>query len=354
MERVKLTDICNPKQWKTIPIGELLEEGYPVYGANGVIGYYSEYNHEEPVVAVTCRGATCGSVNITTAKSYVTGNAMCLDDVRDDIERDYLYYNLLHYDFNKVISGSAQPQITRQGLEKVEIYVCPHDEQYDVVKILRKCEKIIKLRNDEMTLIDSLIKARFVEMFGNPSSNPYGFQKVSVQDAIDSGYIEKPLDGNHGNKHPKASEYVEDGVPFIMANDIIDGKVDFDNCAKLTRDRADKLDKGFAHNGDVLITHKGTIGRTAILYTDYDYVMLTPQVTYYRPIRGLIAEYLKGYFDSDCFQNEMKLLAAAGGSTRAYVGITNQTKMSLLIPDMERQNEYKDFVQQVDKSKYAA
>ena len=95
MEQVRLTDICNPKQWKTIPTSDLLDSGFPVYGANGVIGYYSEYNHDSPVVAITCRGATCGTINITVPKAYVTGNAMCLDDVRPDIELKYLYYCLL-------------------------------------------------------------------------------------------------------------------------------------------------------------------------------------------------------------------------------------------------------------------
>ena len=123
MEKVRLVDICNPKQWKTIPTSELLDEGYPVYGANGIIGYYSEFNHENPVVAVTCRGATCGSINITVPQAYVTGNAMCLDDVRNDIEIEYLYYCLKHYNFNNVISGSAQPQITRQGMEKIVLSI---------------------------------------------------------------------------------------------------------------------------------------------------------------------------------------------------------------------------------------
>ena len=91
MEKIKLTDICNPKQWKTIPTSELLENGYPVYGANGIIGYYSEYNHKNPVITVTCRGATCGTINITVPKSYVTGNAMCFDDMRSDIYMEFLY-----------------------------------------------------------------------------------------------------------------------------------------------------------------------------------------------------------------------------------------------------------------------
>ena len=168
MDKVRLSDICNPKQWKTIPTNDLLDEGYPVYGANGVIGYYSQYNHENPVVVVTCRGATCGSVNITTPKSYITGNAMCLDDIRSDIDNEYLYYCLKQYDFNKIISGSAQPQITRQGMNKIYINICPHNEQIKIIKKLKKIDRIIKYRKQELSKLNNLIKARFVEMFGDP------------------------------------------------------------------------------------------------------------------------------------------------------------------------------------------
>ena len=165
MEKVKLSDICNPKQWKAISTSDLLNEGYPVYGENGIIGYYNEYNHENPVVTVTCRGATCGSINITVPKAYVTGNAMCLDDLRSDVEIEYLYYCLKHYDFKNIISGSAQPQITRQGMEKIYIMLCSQEEQKDIVNKLKKTEKIIKLTKQKLQSLDNLIKARFVELF---------------------------------------------------------------------------------------------------------------------------------------------------------------------------------------------
>ena len=165
MEKVKLSDICNPKQWKAISTSDLLNEGYPVYGANGIIGYYNEYNHENPVVTVTCRGATCGSINITVPKAYVTGNAMCLDDLRSDVEIEYLYYCLKHYDFKNIISGSAQPQITRQGMEKIYIMLCSQEEQKDIVNKVKKTEKIIKLTKQKLQSLDNLIKARFVELF---------------------------------------------------------------------------------------------------------------------------------------------------------------------------------------------
>lgn len=94
MNKVKLISICNPKQWKTIPTKELKTVGYPVYGANGIIGYYDDFNHRMPTVAVTCRGATCGAVNLTLPEAYITGNAMCLDNVDSSVMVEYLFYTM--------------------------------------------------------------------------------------------------------------------------------------------------------------------------------------------------------------------------------------------------------------------
>ncbi len=159
----KLTDICHPKQWKTIPVCKLRDQGYPVYGANGVIGRYHEYNHETPVIAIACRGASCGAINITVPKSYVTGNAMCLDDLQPDIDLTYLYYCLTHYNFQKVISGSAQPQITREGLNKVEVIVHSKNKQQEIVTILGHVDKVLWARQQQLTKLDELVKSREVE-----------------------------------------------------------------------------------------------------------------------------------------------------------------------------------------------
>lgn len=77
---VQLVEVTSPKQWPTITQEQLTESGFPVYGANGRIGFYSEFNHAKETVLVTCRGATCGTINICEPQSYVTGNAMSLDD----------------------------------------------------------------------------------------------------------------------------------------------------------------------------------------------------------------------------------------------------------------------------------
>jgi type I restriction enzyme S subunit len=128
----RLSDFCSPKQWPTITSQELLSEGHPVFGANGVIGYYSEYNHIEPTVLITCRGATCGTINICLPKSYVTGNSMALDDPEPKlVEIHYLAAALRERGLEDAISGSAQPQITRQSLDPIQLPLPPIEMQRD-------------------------------------------------------------------------------------------------------------------------------------------------------------------------------------------------------------------------------
>ena len=170
----------------------------------------------------------------------------------------------------------------------------------------------------------------------------------SVQELIDSGMLEEPMDGNHGGIHPKTSDYVSSGVPFVMANNLSNGKVDYDNCAFISEQQAATLRKGFAHPGDVLLTHKATIGRTAIVGDEYDTIILTPQVTYYRVKYGISNRYLKYYFDSSEFQKTLSNWAGSG-STRAYLGITAQRKLPIVLPPMEIQRKMASILKSLDE-----
>lgn len=140
-------------------------------------------------------------------------------------------------------------------------------------------------------------------------------------------------DGNHGELHPKAEDYVREGIPFVMANHIINGKVDFGKCNYIDKQQADALRIGFSHEGDVLLTHKGTIGRVGMVQeSEYPYVMLTPQVTYYRCLREVHNRFLFWLMQSIFWQDQLRLLAGLG-STRAYIGLLDQKTLSFLIPD---------------------
>ena len=173
------------------------------------------------------------------------------------------------------------------------------------------------------------------------------WRTYTVQELIDLGMLEIPMDGNHGGIHPKTSDYVEAGVPFIMANDLVQGQVDYKNCAYITEKQAGTLKKGFAKPGDVLLTHKATIGRTALVTDEYDTIILTPQVTYYRVKNGISNRYLKYYFDSLPFQRLFSNWAGSG-STRAYLGITAQRKLPIVLPPLDIQRKIADCCGAVD------
>lgn len=173
------------------------------------------------------------------------------------------------------------------------------------------------------------------------------WKTYTVQELIDLGMLEIPMDGNHGGIHPKTSDYVAAGVPFIMANDLVQGRIDYENCAFITKEQANTLKKGFAKPGDVLLTHKATIGRTALVSEEYDTIILTPQVTYYRVKNGISNRYLKYYFDSSPFQQLFSNWAGSG-STRAYLGITAQRKLPIVVPPFDIQRKIADCCGAID------
>jgi len=118
-----LGEMCEMYQPKTISTKDLVPDGpYPVFGANGIIGRYDKFNHEEPQLLVTCRGATCGSVNISLPKSWITGNAMVVRPKDNALDLRFLEFIFRGgVDLSVTITGSAQPQITRTNLSPLLI-----------------------------------------------------------------------------------------------------------------------------------------------------------------------------------------------------------------------------------------
>ncbi|MDD3940345.1 MAG: N-6 DNA methylase [Candidatus Pacebacteria bacterium] len=333
---VELGEMCDIYQPKTITSNQIKDIGkYKVFGANGVIGYFDKYNHEDAEVAMTCRGATCGTINFTEPKSWITGNAMIIKPKGNDLNKTFLFYLLGGTDLSSVISGAAQPQITQTSLKSFKIPLPPLEIQEEIIKELDGYQNII---TGAKQIIDNWRPKIDIKE---------GWKKIKVAELVKDKIIEKPLDGNHGEIHPKSSDYVQNGVPFIMANDLFDGEVDIESSKKITKKQSEGLRTGFAKNGDVLLTHKGTIGRTAILNSDYDYVVLTPQVTYYRILDNniILNKYLKAYFDCDFFQDRLKQIAEIG-ATRAYIGITDQLDLEIVLPSLDDQ---KIIIDQIEK-----
>ena len=319
MEEKYLVDICNPKQWKTIPKSELIEDGeFPVYGANGIIGRYNKYNHEKPTVLITCRGATCGNIHITVPKSYINGNAMSLDDLNESkCKKEYLYYFLKYYDLSKIISGTAQPQITINGLKKVKVKLYSIQKQESIVDELNKINKVISLKKSQLEELSGFIKSQFVEMFGNIHFNDRKWNKNKWRDVliIKNGKNQKKVESFNG-KYPI---YGSGGI-IGFANDYI------------------------CNENSIIIGRKGSINKPILVKPKFWNVDTAFGL---EPIKEKIkADYLY-YFC--CFYNFEKHNKA--------VTIPSLTKKDLLnieisVPPITLQNQFSEIVKQIDKQKF--
>lgn len=149
----KLGDICNLYQPHTITSEDIRPHGnYKVYGANGVIGYFDRYNQEDREVLITCRGATCGKINYSEAKSWVTGNAMVAKPKNDKLNKDFLYYLLNYSNLNAVITGLAQPQITRKDLSPYKVLIPGPEEQMAIAGMLIIFDQELERLHRKLTL----------------------------------------------------------------------------------------------------------------------------------------------------------------------------------------------------------
>ena len=170
---------------------------------------------------------------------------------------------------------------------------------------------------------------------------------------MDNKSIIKLQDGNHGEIHPKSADYVDEGIPFIMANTLVNGNIDIDKSKRLPKEITDKLRIGFSLPNDVLISHKGTVGEIAIVpeTIHYPYLMLTPQVTLYRTNNDKLKhKFLYYVFNSSYFQNQIARLSSQ--STRAYVGITSQRGLKLVIPEsIDEQQKIIDVLSVIEENR---
>ena len=154
---VHLGEIARIYQPQTISSTELTEDGFLVYGANGIIGKYKEYNHKTEQICITCRGNTCGMVNYTKPMSWITGNAMVIntDEHQNKVCKRYLYHYLSAYNFNSLISGSGQPQIVRTPLEQLKVTLPTFLEQKQKATFLDKIQGKIEISNKTLNLYGS-------------------------------------------------------------------------------------------------------------------------------------------------------------------------------------------------------
>ena len=275
----------------------------------------------------------------------------------NSIDIDFLKFTLENEKFLKNLLidaiGGAQPNISGDQIENLNIYLPDTlKDQKNISSILNFADKSINNTEEKiLKLIDlrtSIIEDLIIKMKNKVKRKDWN--SFTFNDLIKNKILFDIQDGNHGSQHPKEKDYVSNGIPFIMANDIKkDGLINFQNCKKIPLHIYEKLRIGFSMPRDVLLTHKGTIGRVAIVPDISDKIMLTPQVTYYRinDQKKLNPKFLYAFFQSNTFQSKIKNLSSQ--STRNYIGITEQKKLTIKFPDYEEQNEIIKIIDSIEK-----
>ena len=334
-----LCEICHPKQWRTLSADMLSDSGYPVYGANGIIGYYTAYNHEEPTILITCRGATCGTINICKPFSYVNGNAMALDDLSKDIEIQYLYYFLLARGLSDVITGSAQPQIVKQSLTKVKVIYPPLDEQRKIAAVLDKVSDLIAKRRQQLDKLDTLVKARFVEMFGTEAELDR-WPCCTVGDVADVcvGVVIKPT-----------QYYTDKGVPAFRSLNIGEMYVKDADWVYFTEEGHRKNQKSVIHKNDVLVVRSGAPGTACVAIEKYEGCNAVDIIIAHPDNSKVNSVFLAAYTNMPHGMTQIR--EKTGGAAQQHFNVSGYKSMRLIMPPMAFQEQFAAFVAQVDKSK---
>lgn len=344
-----LCEISNPKQWKTISTDMLKDEGYPVYGANGVIGYYSEYNHEEKTLLITCRGATCGSLNICDPYSYVNGNAMALDNLIEEINIHYLYYYLLNRGLNDAITGTAQPQIVRQSLQKVVIKYPELEVQHQIVNRLNQVANLINKRKKQLEKLDELVKSRFIEMFGDPNSNEKGWT-VSTLDEYMTLLTDFSANGSYELLDSNVVMYDEPNYAVMVRTTDLEAGNLTDGVKYIDRTAYELLSKSKLYGGELIMNKIGSAGKIYIMPQIDKPASLGRNAFMFRFDDRINMVYLYALLSSDYGTKEIQQYVR-GAVTKT---ITKESTRSIrvIVPPIELQEQYATFVKQVDKSKF--
>lgn len=332
-ETKSLCEICRPKQWPTIPTKDFTEDGYLVYGANGIIGHYSEYNHESPTILMACRGASCGAINISKPYSYITGNAMCMDEIIPEVSFEYLSYFLSNYNYKTIITGGAQPQITYTNLKKVLVPIPPYEKQLKFALIYQQADKS-KF---------SGLKSQFIEMFGTLDNHPAEYAVKTLRDLSECYAGATPS--------TKVKEYWDNGhIPWMSSGEVHMEHVT-ETESKITESGYQQTSTKMVPVHSVVIALAGqgkTRGKVAIteipLCTNQSLCAIVPS-------KDIHYEYLyhnlKGRY--------LELRGMAGDvNGRGGLNLKIVQSIQVIVPPIDEQMKFVAIAQQADKSKQIA
>jgi type I restriction enzyme S subunit len=332
-------DILEIKNGKNQKAVENLNGKYPIYGSGGVMGYADAYICEADTVIVGRKGSINNPIFVEEP-FWNVDTAFGLQAKREVLLPRYLFYFCKFFDFERLNKAVTIPSLTKGDLLKIEIDLPELSKQQEIVNQLMKIEHIIELRKHELSELDNLIKARFVEMFGDPRSNPLGFEKSMLKDTC------KVVTGN---TPPRAvDDYYGDFIEWIKTDNIVLGVTNPTPASEGLSEEGMKVGRTVNENSILMACIAGSIasiGRVCI--TDR-------KVAFNQQINAVVPNKYNIYFLYILLQLSKDYLVE--DINMALKGILSKSKLEekeFIVPSMELQNQFADFVQQVDKSKVA-
>lgn len=342
--RVTLGDVCEKgaSNIKQSDIANMTGE-YPIYGAAGYIGNVDFYHQEKPYVAIVKDGAGIGRTTLHPAKSSVIGTMQYLLP-KDNVLPEYLCYVVRHMHLEKYFTGATIPHIYFRDYKNEKFNLDSLDKQAEIIEILGKAESIILKRRKELAELDNLIKARFVEMFGDPKSNPNSYPIGQL-----SEHIEFLTSGSRG----WAQYCVDNGSEwFITIKNVKDCRISIDNMQPINAPDNAEAKRTKVQEGDLLISITADLGRTGVVTKEIaDHgAYINQHLTCIRLNKEILNPlYVAFFMESPAGKEQFE--SKNQSAVKAGLNFNSINSLRLLVPPMDEQSAFVEFVHQVDKSK---
>ena len=345
MMRVKLGDVCE-RGSSSIRQSDVegVEGEYPIYGAAGLIGNVGFFHQAKPYVAVVKDGAGIGKTMLLPSKSSVIGTLQYLLP-KENILPEYLYYVVQHMHLEKYFSGSTIPHIYFRDYQNEMFNLDAPETQAKTVRVLRSVERIIACQQNELSKLDELVKARFVEMFGDPWTNPHKWEKHQLEE-----YMLFQTSGSRG----WSRFFSESGAYFITIKNVKNCKITLDGVQYILPPDNAEAKRTRVQEGDLLISITADLGRTGVITKEIaDHgAYINQHLSCIRLDRKKLDPLFTAYYlESDAGKQQFESKNQSG--VKAGLNFNSINSLKLFVPPLQYQAQFTAFATQVEKSKAA-
>nr|WP_294659767.1 restriction endonuclease subunit S [uncultured Blautia sp.] len=355
MDMIFIEDCCEILDSMRIPItaANRKEGKYPYYGANGIQDYVADYIFDDELVLLAEDGGNFGSKERPIAyrvsgKCWINNHAHVLR-AKAGLDIDYLCYSLMFYKVDGMVNGATRQKLTQAAMRKMKIPFRSMEEQLRIVDKLNRIVKIKEQRQKELKLLDNLIKARFVEMFGDPVNNEKGFVKAPMGDYM-TVLTDFSSNGSYKTLDNGVTMYDEPNYAWMVrTTDLESG--DMASIKYIDESAYELLSKSKIFGEEIIMNKIGSAGKIYLMPQTDMPASLGRNAFMFRYDERINVKFLYHLLTSDYGQNEIQQYVR--GAVTKTITKNDARSVLIIVPSIELQNEFEAFVNQVDKSKVA-